>query len=1132
MNDEADAAPLRSPELEELLSHSTWMRGLARRVLDDEQRADDAVQETWIKVLRRPPAQVRDLPAWLATIVRTVSIQLGRADRRLRARERSSAMPEPVASTLDVAARAELHRRVVAAVLALQEPYRSTILSRFFDRWPPRRIARERRIPVATVHTQLQRGLAQLRARLDPQEKQRLRALVALPWEVMVVGAKTKVLAAAAIFAIGGVAWFATARERGATTGAPQQVAAPSPSNAASAPVDAASGAAGAIPAASRVVEPPRPRASLAEANAAVFLGRQRVRGRVVDVDHAPIEGARVAFAIPGADEYVPGVEHEAREELDGAGFHELPLQPPTLTAVTDASGAFEIDRVRAGLAYSIRVAAEGFGERTIAPPFGDRGVISLGPGGTRFGSRELTILPEIVLVKDVELLVHVVDERGASAPGVAVWHGAVGTHERWDSLWTASARRTDGDGRVSFPLDADAAQWLVARADDGREAVLASSEGAPRDRLGATLLPLREGAPLEVSVRSTDGVPLPGLRVWVSYFDASDEFRKLSRDLGTDDDGRCSFANVPRVARSLYVDAPGGCMTLVRRNEDETFADMCTAVAPDATTATIAVPLEGPALAVRFVDAATRAPVRATRLLVVQDDFFEFADPSGGFVDHAMPGRGLGVVARDGTRGLVLLAEPGPQCDGWVPYPRGRQRESFGLVVDAPGFARTRLGPFDPGKLDRSKPLELALERGVVIAGTLRDASGAAIEGARLHVPGAGPGTSCGSCGTTLGSTPVCSALSAANGSFWLGPLARGEHEVVVTATGFLQRRESIVVDDTKAGAPIEIVVERGVSLRGRVLLDPDEEPSRLAVVACATDQSWSSSSGLDDDGTFELGPLPPRAVRLLAFELDFLDPEQPARFDGRRGIEMAVELRKRLGLAAGAVAAVAPPAIELAPSGDLAGLELEPLRGARARRLDLVGVLRDPMPDLDRIDVFAEFGESMERESVVVKDGRFRLRVGDGGRSLIAVRERFRADPQTWPDSSQVEAQSWYVLGRIVAPDEMRRGAIELAPSRGSLVVRLRRPADASFEAGSRFQLCYSGFFPDWRTLRLLPQICNNNGIILPVPASGRMRFDSIPAGTYQWVVFLPGEKSARFETLEVRADTTTEVDLALDR
>ena len=60
----------------------------------------------------------------------------------------------------DAAERLHLHRRLAKAVLALDEPYRSTLVLRFFDDLAPREIARRQGLPAATVRKRLSRGVA------------------------------------------------------------------------------------------------------------------------------------------------------------------------------------------------------------------------------------------------------------------------------------------------------------------------------------------------------------------------------------------------------------------------------------------------------------------------------------------------------------------------------------------------------------------------------------------------------------------------------------------------------------------------------------------------------------------------------------------------------------------------------------------------------------------------------------------------------------------------------------------------------------------------------------------------------------------------------------------------------------
>jgi hypothetical protein len=81
----------------------------------------------------------------------------------------------------ELVVRAETRLRLAHALLTLEEPYRTTLLLRFHEELPPRHIAQRQGVPVATVRTHIQRGLARLRERLEERNgKRRAQAMVAL----------------------------------------------------------------------------------------------------------------------------------------------------------------------------------------------------------------------------------------------------------------------------------------------------------------------------------------------------------------------------------------------------------------------------------------------------------------------------------------------------------------------------------------------------------------------------------------------------------------------------------------------------------------------------------------------------------------------------------------------------------------------------------------------------------------------------------------------------------------------------------------------------------------------------------------------------------------------------------------
>ncbi|HED65469.1 MAG TPA: sigma-70 family RNA polymerase sigma factor [Planctomycetes bacterium] len=148
--------------------HSGFLRRLALGLVADAAAADDVLQEAWIATAQgEHPEGSRSQRAWLSGVVRNVARKLVRSDARRRVREHRAARAESLPSASDTAARVELLGRVVQAVHALDEPYRTVLLLRFLDELTPGEIAELQGVPVDTVHTRIRRGLGRLRTELS-----------------------------------------------------------------------------------------------------------------------------------------------------------------------------------------------------------------------------------------------------------------------------------------------------------------------------------------------------------------------------------------------------------------------------------------------------------------------------------------------------------------------------------------------------------------------------------------------------------------------------------------------------------------------------------------------------------------------------------------------------------------------------------------------------------------------------------------------------------------------------------------------------------------------------------------------------------------------------------------------------
>lgn len=167
MNDPRPAVPL-----EQLLVHREWVRALARTLVRDEHRADDVEQQAWLAAIERPPRHAGSIRAWLSEVVRNAARKTHRGDVRRERHETAASAPESSArggsrAGADLVAEAELQHVLTRAVLDLDEPYRATVLFRWFDGLAPRDVAARMGVPVETVRTRLRRAHEQLRERLD-----------------------------------------------------------------------------------------------------------------------------------------------------------------------------------------------------------------------------------------------------------------------------------------------------------------------------------------------------------------------------------------------------------------------------------------------------------------------------------------------------------------------------------------------------------------------------------------------------------------------------------------------------------------------------------------------------------------------------------------------------------------------------------------------------------------------------------------------------------------------------------------------------------------------------------------------------------------------------------------------------
>lgn len=151
---------------DELAEHAGFLKLLARSLLSDQGRADDAVQDALLVTMRRQPI-LRSPRAWLTTVTRNAVRRVVRMERRRARYEMDATPPETPESLLDAAERMEAAEGVIAVVRALPEPYLHTIVGLYFDQKSAAELAGEEGIPPGTVRSRHHRALDMLRSALD-----------------------------------------------------------------------------------------------------------------------------------------------------------------------------------------------------------------------------------------------------------------------------------------------------------------------------------------------------------------------------------------------------------------------------------------------------------------------------------------------------------------------------------------------------------------------------------------------------------------------------------------------------------------------------------------------------------------------------------------------------------------------------------------------------------------------------------------------------------------------------------------------------------------------------------------------------------------------------------------------------
>lgn len=817
-------------DLEAVLAHSSWVRALAERLVRDPGEADDIVQETWIAADRQRPGLENGLKPWLSAVVRKLALRKRRDRARIAGREhiagreRAAAREEAAPSADENVLRDELRALVGRSLAEIDEPFRSTLILRYFAGLEPSEIAAREGVPPATVRTRLKRGLEKLREELDRRHGgrgawsalflglfDRIDAAAAPPLAAgpaavgggiaMHLGWKLG-MAAAAVALTAWVGWEilgvedAVARTRRSAELENAALERPSSDPKApdlslgAAPVDSERRSADALAVSNPAAEAP------------VVAAAALVSGRVVDAGGRPIAGASLERGSEGSE-----------------------------SRLSDAEGRFRL-------------------EVELANPLGDSLEISLVARKPAFATRSITTIlrrgaptdvGDLVLQRACSVAGRLEDESGRPIAGSVLAGPAPLPGEDPDRLRRQGPGYDANAGHVpTVPVGADGS-FSIADVEPGALRVWGTAEGRGwvsseplelasgerREGLVLRLAPLVRSDSIVGRVFAPDGTPVAKARIDACF-------------------------QTPEYATSIaeHTDANGRFVMLVQAN----------------------VPHE-----LRVEDGEDRwspivaAPVRAgeaeLELRFEEPREFEIHVKSrdgGAVVEFEARAEQAEQVVRGISFGPIESTKRGQRHENGLARLR-LPRVPFQLEIDAPGFALAQLGPFDPRRMPPRVEFELEPMPGIegrVIAEGL-DLTGTLVE---LHdwMQSDGSCTWKNGYRTLYGGHTDTVATTGADGRFRLD--LRRSGRIVLLAkpppelAGRFPTAELGPLDlDARVGAKgLELRLSPGGAIEGRVLVAAGESPAGR-IVAMNHGDAEPFTVRADEEGRFRAERLAP---------------------------------------------------------------------------------------------------------------------------------------------------------------------------------------------------------------------------------------------------------------------------------
>ena len=579
--------------IDELLTESAWVRSLARSLTRSADEADDLVQDVWTVAIRRPPTADKPARPWLATVLRNLARNRGRAASIRRGPRQedtavSAALTSAQPSAPELLAELELQEHLSSMVRSLHEPEREAVVLRYHEGLSGPEIAARTGASEGTVRSRIKRGLDRLRSRLDNEangdRSAWMSALAPLAVKgeglgrlaahgaasgAATSGLAAKVLALLIVAAAAVSGWLSleglpSPAERVAEAidpGAPEEFAQAVPRLALDADaaevrsIDAEEG----LAARAAIDVPPQPveEVRVGSVQSAAAGRVTEVRLRVLRSSGDPVRGATMEV-LPNGE-----VLSAIRSELKSMNLFERMAAKASLKAKTDASGRAVLSSRLLKINTDLQLVVEG-------PRFGKKRLdFSVEPGA-------LVDLGEMTLDPGARVCGQLVDLDGRSISG-SVQAVPAETQATSRESQVVDSNFTAKDGRYEINLEQGGAYVLRAKAIFADDWVYGEPfEATLGEERKIRLSVPRPDTELQISVVAPDGTPT---RSHLSYRTYRDGQLAQSGSLGTNAEGQWTFqgplASIERIeleSHSLEGRFFAGEVVLSPPFEDETL--------------------------------------------------------------------------------------------------------------------------------------------------------------------------------------------------------------------------------------------------------------------------------------------------------------------------------------------------------------------------------------------------------------------------------------------------------------------------------------------------------------------------------------------------------------------------------